>query len=157
MNNSIDSILSIDTCEQQCVLIKDMLQLPRLEYHMKTIGIDQSLCYRSYFDHKFLNSIKKIYQHTGKCDYQQNLEDVLDAGMVSTPEEITDDSFSLPMTQTTVNKPSARKSLCLFANIFDVKKKTSKRRVGAAESKLRAVKVRNTLWTNKNNEKGIQK
>ena len=31
--------------------------------------------------------------------------------MVSTPEDITDDSPSLLMTQTTVKKPSARKSL----------------------------------------------
>ena len=59
-----------------------MLQSPRLEYHMKTIGIDQSLCTRSYFEHKFLNNIKKIYQHAGKCDDQQNLKDILHATMV---------------------------------------------------------------------------
>ena len=40
-NKAIDSILSIDTFEQQYVVIKFMLQSPRLEYHMKTIGIDQ--------------------------------------------------------------------------------------------------------------------
>ena len=52
---------------------------------MKTIGIDQSLCNRSYFEHKFLNNIKKIYQHAGKCDDQQNLKDTLDSDMVYTP------------------------------------------------------------------------
>ena len=41
MNNSIDYILSIDTFEQQFVLIKGVLQSLSLEYHMKTIGIDQ--------------------------------------------------------------------------------------------------------------------
>ena len=41
MNKVIDYILSIDTFEQQCVVIKVMLQSPRLEAHMKTIGIDQ--------------------------------------------------------------------------------------------------------------------
>ena len=41
MNNAIDPILSIDTFEQQCVVIKGILKLPRLEDHTKTIGIDQ--------------------------------------------------------------------------------------------------------------------
>ena len=78
---------------------------------MKTIGIDQSLCTRSYFEHKCMINIKKIFQNAGKCDDQQNLKDIIDAAMVPTAEEITNDSPSLPMNQTTVKKPSARKSL----------------------------------------------
>ena len=42
LNKVIDSILSINKFEQQCVVIKCMLQSSRLEDHMKTIGIDQS-------------------------------------------------------------------------------------------------------------------
>ena len=79
---------------------------------MKTIGIDQSLCNRSSFEHKFLNNIKKIHQHAGKCDNQQNLKYIIDDTMVLTQEEVTYDSPSLPMTSTPVKKPSARKSLC---------------------------------------------
>ena len=41
MNKAIDSILSIEKFEQKSVLIKCMLQSPRFEDHMKTIGIDQ--------------------------------------------------------------------------------------------------------------------
>ena len=41
MNKYIDSILCIDTFEQQCVVIKGILQSPRLEDNMKTIGIYQ--------------------------------------------------------------------------------------------------------------------
>ena len=41
LNKAIDSIFLIDPFEQQCVLIKGMLQSPPLEDHMKTIGIDQ--------------------------------------------------------------------------------------------------------------------
>ena len=41
LNEAIDSILSINTFEQHCVVIKCMLQSSRLEDHMKTIGIDQ--------------------------------------------------------------------------------------------------------------------
>ena len=43
MNKAIEYILSIATFEQQCFVIKGMLQSPRFEDHMKTIGIDQSL------------------------------------------------------------------------------------------------------------------
>ena len=110
-----------------------MLQLPRLKYHMKTIGIDQSVYNRASFEHKCLNNIKRIYQHAGKCDDQQKCRDVLYSAMVYTQEEITEYSTSLHMTQTTIKKPSARKSLRLFINIFGVKKRTSIRCVGAAK------------------------
>ena len=43
MNKAIDSIPFIDTFEHQYVVIKGMLQSTRLEDHMKTIGIYQSL------------------------------------------------------------------------------------------------------------------
>ena len=61
------------------------------------------------------------------------------------------------MTQTTVKKPSASKSLCLFTNTFHVKKKTAKRRVGAEKSKRRDIKLGNSLWTNKTKQKGHSK
>ena len=62
-----------------------MLKSPRLEYHMKTIGIDQSLVNRPSIEHKFLNNIKKIYQHAVKCDDQKNLKYIIDYAMVYTP------------------------------------------------------------------------
>ena len=68
MNKFIDYILYIGTFEKQCVMIKGVLQSPHLEDHVKTIGIDQSLCNRSSFGHKNVNNIKKIYQNAGKCD-----------------------------------------------------------------------------------------
>ena len=97
-----------------------------------------------------------IYQHAGKCDDQQNLKDILDAAMVSTPEEVTYEITSLPMTSTPVKKPSARKSLCLFTKILNVKKRIAKRRVGATKSNFRAMNVGTRQWTNKRNEKRIQ-
>ena len=71
INKFIDYIFSVDTFGKKCVVIKGMLQSPHLEDHMKTIGIDQSVRNRDYFEHNFLNNIKKIYQHAGKCDDQQ--------------------------------------------------------------------------------------
>ena len=42
--------------------------------------------------------------------------------MVSTPEGFTDKCPISPMTSTPNKKPSAQKSLCLFTDIFEVKK-----------------------------------
>ena len=123
---------------------------------MKNIGIDHSLCARSYFEHKFMNNIEKIYQHAGKCDDQQNLKDNIDADILSTPEEVIDNSPNVPMKSTLGKKPTAGKSLCLFTNILDVKPKTAKRRIVAAKSKCRAMKVGTIQWEEKD-EKGIQK
>ena len=61
------------------------------------------------------------------------------------------------MTSKPVKEPSARKPLCLFTNILDVQPKTAKRRFVAAKSKLKFMKVCNSLWTKKQKEKGIQK
>ena len=52
---------------------------------MKTIGINQSSFTRSSFEHRCMNNIKKIYQHEGECDDQQNLNDILEAALLSTP------------------------------------------------------------------------
>ena len=37
-----------------------------------------------------MNITKKIYQHAGKCDDQQNLKDILEAAILSTPEGFID-------------------------------------------------------------------
>ena len=81
-----------------------MLQSSHLEDHMKTIGIEQSLCNRSSFEHKCMNNIKKIYQHAGKCENQQNLNYILDDDMVSTPEGVKDNSHNVTITSTPVKK-----------------------------------------------------
>ena len=96
LNKAVYSILYIDTFEQKCVVIKYMLKSSRLEYHTKTIGIDQSSFTRYSFEHIYMNNIKKIYQHAGKCDYQQSLKDIIDAAILSTPEEVTDNSVFSP-------------------------------------------------------------
>ena len=49
MTNVIGSVISINTFEEQCFVIKGMLQSPRLKYHVKTTGIDQSLSNNSFF------------------------------------------------------------------------------------------------------------
>ena len=104
-----------------------------------------------------MNNTKKIYQHAGKCDDQQNLKDIIYADILSTPEGVTDNSPNVHMTTTPFKKPSASKSLCLFTNILDVQPKTAKRRFVAAKYRRKSMKLCNSLWTKNQNEKGIQK
>ena len=115
---------------------------------MKNIRIYQSLCTRSSFEQKCLNNTKNIYQHAGKCDDQQNLKNIVDAAMVLTTEGVTDNIPNAPMASTPVNKPSFKKSLCLFTNILDVKPKTAKRLIVDAKSNCRAMKVETMQLSN---------
>ena len=103
----IDFVLSIDTFEQQCVILKVMLQSPRLKDHVHTIGIDLSLRKNTIHEHKCLENIKKSYKQAGKCDYQKQFKDILEAAMVSNPEGLTDNSPISPITSKPVKKPSA--------------------------------------------------
>ena len=107
-------------------------------------------------ENRCMNNIKKIYQHAGKCDDQQNLKDILEAALLSTPEGVTDNILNVHMTSSPVKKPSARKSLFLFTKILHVKPKTAKPRFVAVKFRRKSMKAGNSLWTKKN-EKGIQK
>ena len=82
-------------------------------------------------------NIKKLYQHTGKCDGQQQYKDIIEAAMVSTSERFTNNSPRSPTNQTPARKPNERKSLRLFTKILNVKQKTAIRRVKSAKSKLK--------------------
>ena len=104
-----------------------------------------------------MNNIKKIYQHAGNFDDQQNIRYIIDAAILSTPGEFTYNSPNVNLTSSPVNKSSARKSICLFTNILDVQPKTAKCRFVAEKSRHKAMKVCNSLWTKKTNKKGILK
>ena len=131
-----------------------MLQSPCYKDHVQTIGIDQSLSNNAIYEHKCLQNTKKLYKQAGKCDDKQQFKDIFEADMVSTPEIFTNDIPISSITSTPVKKPSAQKSLCLFTIILDVKKKTATCQVGAAKSKLKAIKFGNTLWALKQKRKG---
>ena len=65
MTKVIDSVLSLNKFEQHCVVLKGMLQSPRIKYQVKTIGIDQLLSNNDMFEQKCLQNIKKWYKHAG--------------------------------------------------------------------------------------------
>ena len=71
MTKVIDSVISIDTFEQQRVVLKVMFQSTLLKYPVKTIGIDQYLSNNALYEHKCLENIKKLYKHSGKYDDQK--------------------------------------------------------------------------------------
>ena len=96
-----------------------------------------------------MNNIKNKYRHAGKCDDKQNLKDILEAAILSTPEVFTDNIPNVHMISSPVKKLSAKKSLCLFTNILDVKPTTAKGRFVAAKYRRKAMKVCNSLWTKK--------
>ena len=64
-----------------------------------------------------MNNTKKIYKHAGKCDDQQNLKDIIDAAILSTPEGVTDNSPNVHMSSTPVKKPSARNH-CVYSQTY---------------------------------------
>ena len=59
MTKVIDSVLSIDTFEKKCVVLKVMLQSPRLKDHVHTIGIHPSLSNNAIDGNKCLENIEK--------------------------------------------------------------------------------------------------
>ena len=122
------------------------MKSPRLKDHVHTIVINQSLRNNDIYEHKCLENIKKIYKQDGKCDNQQQLKYILKDDMVYTTEGFTNNSPIYPMTSTLVMKPSARKSMCMFTNILEVKKKTAYHRVGADKSERKATKFGNSPW-----------
>ena len=143
MTKVIDFFLLIDTFEQQYFVLKGMLQSPLITDHVQTIGIYQSLIKSTIYEHKCLEIIKKLYKKAGKCDNQLQFKYILEAAMVSTNEVFTNNSPISPRVSRPVKKPSAQKSLCMFTNILEVKKKTAYCRVGAAKSKRKAIKFGN--------------
>ena len=116
-----DYIISIYTIEQKCVVLKFILQSPRLKDRVQTIGIYQSLSNNDIYEHKCLENIKILYKKSGKCDNQKQFKDILESAMISTPKGFTNSSPIYPMTSTPIKKPIPLKSLCLFTKNIDVK------------------------------------
>ena len=76
--------------------------------------------------------------------------------MVYTTEGLINNSPISPSTSAPVRKPSARKLLCTFTNVLEVKK-NAYRQVRAAKSKRKEIKFGNTPWALKKSDQGIQK
>ena len=158
MTKVIGFVISIDTFEQKCVVLKGMLKSPRLKDRVQTIGIEQYLSNNYIYEHNFLENIKKLYKQAGNYDDQQQFKDIIESGMVSTSKVFTDNIPISPMTSTPFKKPSAQKSLCMFTNILKLKQKTAYCLFGAAKSKRKAINFFvNPPWALKQKRKGNSK
>ena len=75
------------------------------------------------YEHKCLENIKILYKQAGMCDYQQQFKDNLKDSIVYTPEGFTNNSPIYPITSSPIKKPSAQKSLCVFTDVLEAKRK----------------------------------
>ena len=60
---------------------------------------------------------KKVYQHAGNCDDQQNLKDIIDAASLLTPDEVKYYSPYVTMTSTPVKK-QVLVNHCVYSPIY---------------------------------------
>ena len=95
---------------------------------MVAIGVYQSLSNRSMYEQRCLENIEKLYEYSGKCDYQQQYKSILEASMVYNPEGFTDNCQMSPRQYMTSKKHSAIKSLRQILEALEVKPKTDVRR-----------------------------
>ena len=64
---------------------------------------------------------KKSYRTAGRCDYQKQYKDILEAEIVSTPEVFTNNIPMPPIKSVTVKNYIARQSLHPFSEALGVK------------------------------------
>ena len=72
MTKVIDYVISINTFKQQCVVLKGMLESPRLKDQVQTIGIDQYLSNNAIYEHKCLENIKNYTNNLVSGMYRKN-------------------------------------------------------------------------------------
>ena len=92
---------------------------------MFTTVIDSSLSNSAMYEHIWPKNIKKLYKYAGKWAYQQKYKDNIEVVIVSTPERFTENIPMQPGLSVTVKNNSERKSLRIFTEVLDVKKKTA--------------------------------
>ena len=88
----LKAIFDTDSFEQQCVIIKGLLQFEQLLKHMVAIVVDQSLSNSVLYEHSCLENINKLYKTIGKCENQKQYKTNIKSEMVSTPEGYTNNS-----------------------------------------------------------------
>ena len=97
------------------------------------------------YEHIFLENIKNLYKSAGKCADRKNYKAILEEYLLSTPEEIMENSPMSLNPSVSVKNPSAIKLLRQFYELLDVKQKTDILRLGAAKSEPKAFKTGN-IW-----------
>ena len=84
--------------------------------------------------------MNKLYKYSVKYNNQQQYKAILESSVVSILEIFTDNIPMSPGPYVTVKNPSAKKSLRLFTELFDVKNKSAVRQVGGSKSKRKSIR-----------------
>ena len=92
---------------------------------MVIIDADRSLSNIALYEHRCLENIKKLYKLSEKCDDKQKYKSMIEANMVSTPEEFNENSPMSSGQSVPAKQYFVRKSLRQFTETFDIKPKTS--------------------------------
>ena len=93
---------------------------------------------------------RKRHKSPGKFDDKQNYRDIIEAAMVSTNADFTENIIYV-----TVKNPSASKPLRQFTQVFDFKQKITVHRFGDAKSYIKAIIV--DRWFSNPKRHGLQK
>ena len=113
---------------------------------MVTVAVDQLLSNCAMYEHRCLKNIKKLYKYSGKCDDKQQYKVILEAKMVSTPDEFTGNGPMPPSLFVIVKNPIEIKLLHTFSEALDVKPKNHFLRLCASKSKCKAIISVSMLW-----------
>ena len=107
----LSQFFSIELFENKCVILKWVFQSYQQKKKMVIIGVDQYLSTSDLYEHQCLENIKKLYKSAGKCDDKHQYKSILEAGMVSTTEGLTENSPTDVGISGTMKKPISRNLL----------------------------------------------
>ena len=94
-----------------------------------------------------MEQINNYYKYSGKCYYKQQYKGILEAEMISTLQGLSDRiKISLSMS-VPVKKNTARKALCNFYEVLNVKQKTSVHSLGDEESNIKDIITCHMSWS----------
>ena len=102
---------------------------------MFNIAVDQYLSNSDLHKHICLENIKTLYKTSGKCDDQHQYKAIIEAAMVSTPKECTDNSPMTPNQYKHTKNPSERKPLHKCLEALDVRHNTAVCILGTSSAK----------------------
>ena len=91
------------------------------------------------YEHRCQENINNLYKTAGRYYDQQQYKAILEATMVSTPEECNDKSTMKPNQYKSKN-PSLRKPPHQFLETLDVRHNTDVRRLGSSKAKRKAIR-----------------
>ena len=67
----------MESFKQKCVILIFLIQSEGLKDYMATISVDQSLSNSDFYEHRYLENIKKLYKSTGELTIIRSIKILL--------------------------------------------------------------------------------